>query len=118
MPTPKHFHFSFYSGSAEDDGLCPSMYSFHSSPEEKDKLLNTLAEYGLETTVDRTAKKDRIKEWIQSSVVEEEEEDELMDDVDERVERDAMDRKREELRRERGSSEATVSSSRQDSTSR
>ncbi|CAH2008057.1 unnamed protein product [Acanthoscelides obtectus] len=59
----------------EDDGLCPSMYSFHSSPEEKNKLLFSLTQYGLETTVDRVAKKDRIREWIQNSVIEEEDED-------------------------------------------
>ncbi|KAK5642022.1 hypothetical protein RI129_008189 [Pyrocoelia pectoralis] len=57
---------------AEDDGLCPSMYSFHSSPEEKNKLLFTLTQYGIETTVDRSAKKDRIRQWIQASVIEEE----------------------------------------------
>lgn len=56
----------------EDEGLCPSMYSFHSSPEEKNKLLFTLTQYGLETTVDRIAKKDRIRDWIQNSVIEEE----------------------------------------------
>ncbi|XP_075225689.1 serine/threonine-protein kinase meng-po isoform X2 [Lycorma delicatula] len=63
----------------EDDELCPSMYSFHSSVEEKNKLLATLVEYGIETTVDRVAKKDRIREWIQSSVIEEQEEDEQND---------------------------------------
>lgn len=63
--------------SAEDDGLCPSMYSFHSSPEEKNKLLFTLTQYGIETTVDRSAKKDRIREWIQSSVIEEEDEEQM-----------------------------------------
>uniref|UniRef100_A0A1Y1NAS2 Protein kinase domain-containing protein n=1 Tax=Photinus pyralis TaxID=7054 RepID=A0A1Y1NAS2_PHOPY len=57
---------------AQDDGLCPSMYSFHSSPEEKNKLLFTLTQYGIETTVDRSAKKDRIRQWIQASVIEEE----------------------------------------------
>ncbi|XP_060535492.1 serine/threonine-protein kinase SBK1-like [Cylas formicarius] len=67
----------------EEEGLCPSMYSFHSSPEEKNKLLRTLALYGLETTVDRNAKKDRIRQWIQSSVIEEENEDVDDDDVDE-----------------------------------
>lgn len=60
----------------EEDGLCPSMYSFHSSPEEKNKLLFTLTQYGIETTVDRCAKKDRIRQWIQTSVIEEENEDE------------------------------------------
>ncbi|XP_026682629.1 uncharacterized protein LOC103513699 [Diaphorina citri] len=56
---------------SEEDGLCPSMYSFHSSADEKNKLLQTLTQYGIETTVDRGAKKDRIKAWIQSSVIEE-----------------------------------------------
>lgn len=60
----------------EEEGLCPSMYSFHSSPEEKNKLLFTLTQYGIETTVDRGAKKDRIREWIQASVIEEENEEE------------------------------------------
>ncbi|KAK3921687.1 Serine/threonine-protein kinase meng-po [Frankliniella fusca] len=59
----------------EDDGLCPSMYSFHSSAEEKNKLLATLSECGIETTVDRGAKKDRIREWVQSAVIPEDDED-------------------------------------------
>nr|CAD7587372.1 unnamed protein product [Timema genevievae] len=67
----------------EDDGLCPSMYSFHSSLEEKNKLLFTLTQYGIETTVDRSAKKDRIRDWIQSSVIDEEEEDEEGNEEDE-----------------------------------
>uniref|UniRef100_A0A1B6CB69 Protein kinase domain-containing protein n=1 Tax=Clastoptera arizonana TaxID=38151 RepID=A0A1B6CB69_9HEMI len=60
----------------EEDGLCPSMYSYHSSAEEKNKLLATLVEYGIESTVDRVAKKDRIRQWIQTSVISEEEEEE------------------------------------------
>lgn len=52
------------------------MYSFHSSVEEKNKLLSTLVEYGIETTVDRRAKKDRIRQWIQTSVIEEDDEEE------------------------------------------
>lgn len=64
-------------GADERDELCPSMYSFHSSLEEKNQLLHTLTTYGIETTVDRTKKKDRIREWIQASaIVEETEEDE------------------------------------------
>ncbi|EAA13389.4 AGAP010327-PA [Anopheles gambiae str. PEST] len=59
----------------EPDELCPSMYSFHSSVEEKNKLLGTLAQCGIETTVDRAAKKNRIRDWIQSSVIAEEEEE-------------------------------------------
>lgn len=63
----------------EEEGLCPSMYSFHSSPEEKNKLLFSLTQYGLETTVDRNAKKDRIRQWIQTSVIEEEDEENISD---------------------------------------
>lgn len=73
--------------STEDDGLCPSMYSFHSSPEEKNKLLHSLTQYGIETTVDRGAKKDRIRAWIETSVIEEEDEEEAEEDTDEEEER-------------------------------
>lgn len=53
------------------------MYSFHSSLEEKNQLLHTLTTYGIETTVDHSKKKARIREWIQASaIVEENEEDE------------------------------------------
>jgi serine/threonine-protein kinase SBK len=55
--------------------LCVSMYSYHSSPEEKNKLLATLTKYGVETTVDRGGKKDRIHQWIQSSAIQEEEDE-------------------------------------------
>jgi len=50
------------------------MYSFHSSLEEKNQLLHTLTTYGIETTVDRSKKKDRIREWIQASAITEENE--------------------------------------------
>ncbi|XP_066602165.1 uncharacterized protein [Prorops nasuta] len=63
-------------GADERDELCPSMYSFHSSLEEKNQLLYTLTTYGIETTVDRSRKKDRIREWIQSSAIVEENEEE------------------------------------------
>ncbi|XP_034250004.1 serine/threonine-protein kinase SBK1 isoform X2 [Thrips palmi] len=66
----------------EDDGLCPSMYSFHSSVEEKNKLLATLSECGIETTVDRGAKKDRIHQWVQSSVIAEDDEEGESEDGD------------------------------------
>ncbi|PSN56873.1 hypothetical protein C0J52_00658 [Blattella germanica] len=84
----------------DDDGLCPSMYSFHSSVEEKNQLLFTLTQYGIETTVDRSAKKDRIRDWIQSSVIteapeEEDEDDEEYDDEERQREREAMEGKRE-----------------------
>ncbi|XP_015110862.1 serine/threonine-protein kinase meng-po isoform X2 [Diachasma alloeum] len=62
-------------GADERDELCPSMYSFHSSLEEKNQLLYTLTRYGIETTVDRAKKKDRIREWIQASAIAEENED-------------------------------------------
>ncbi|XP_043283935.1 putative serine/threonine-protein kinase YPL150W [Venturia canescens] len=63
-------------GAEERDELSPSMYSFHSSLEEKNQLLFTLTQYGIETTVDRTRKKDRIREWIESSAIAEENEEE------------------------------------------
>lgn len=56
------------------------MYSFHSSPEEKNKLLYALAQHGIETTVDRVAKKERIRDWIQQSVIQEEDEEEQIDE--------------------------------------
>ncbi|XP_050445179.1 uncharacterized protein LOC126848374 [Cataglyphis hispanica] len=59
-------------GADERDELCPSMYSFHSSLEEKNQLLHTLTTYGIETTVDHSKKKDRIREWIQASAIVEE----------------------------------------------
>lgn len=52
------------------------MYSFHSSPEEKNKLLYALTQHGIETTVDRVAKKKRIRDWIQESVIQEDDEEE------------------------------------------
>jgi len=53
-----------------------SMLSFHSSLTDKNRLLATLTRFGVETTVDRNLKKDRIKEWIATSTIEEEEPDE------------------------------------------
>ncbi|XP_072947581.1 uncharacterized protein [Epargyreus clarus] len=58
------------------DELCPSMYSFHSDPNEKNILLKHFRDNGIETTVDRQAKKQRIREWIQNSVIEEVDEEE------------------------------------------
>lgn len=52
------------------------MYSFHSSPEEKNKILFALAQHGIETTVDRVAKKKRIRDWIQESIIQEDDEEE------------------------------------------
>lgn len=64
----------------EPDELCASMYSFHSSPEEKNKLLYALTQHGIETTVDRVAKKKRIRDWIQESVIQEDNEEENDDE--------------------------------------
>ena len=47
---------------------------------DKNKLLGTLTRFGVETTVDRNLKKDRIKEWIATSTIEEDEEDHDDDD--------------------------------------
>lgn len=73
------------------------MYSFHSSVEEKNKLLFTLTQYGIETTVDRSAKKTRIQDWIQASVIAEvpEEEEEDIEEEDRQKERKAMEGKRQ-----------------------
>lgn len=62
----------------EIDELCPSMYSFHSDINEKNKLLHIFYEAGIETTVDRVAKKERIRQWIQNSVINEEDENEVI----------------------------------------
>ncbi|TMW45753.1 hypothetical protein DOY81_009169, partial [Sarcophaga bullata] len=43
----------------------------------KNRLLYNLADCGIETNVDRHTKKMRIKEWIESSVITEEDEEEL-----------------------------------------
>lgn len=58
----------------EPDELNPSLYSFHSNLEEKNKLLYSFSQQGIETVVDRVAKKNRIRDWIQSSIITEEEE--------------------------------------------
>lgn len=59
------------------------MYSFHSSPEEKNRLLFALTQHGIETTVDRKEKKQRIRDWIQESVIQEEDEEEERADEEE-----------------------------------
>ncbi|GBP53244.1 hypothetical protein EVAR_88128_1 [Eumeta japonica] len=58
------------------DELCPSMYSYHSDPNEKNILLKHFLHNGVEVTVNRQEKKQRIKEWIQNSVIEEGDEEE------------------------------------------
>jgi len=52
-----------------------SMLSFHSSLTDKNRLLGTLTRFGVETTVDRDLKKDRIKEWVAATTIEEENEE-------------------------------------------
>lgn len=103
--------------SPEDEGLCPSMYSFHSSVEEKNKLLFTLTQYGIETTVDRSAKKNRIQDWIQASVItevpEDEEEEEDMEEENRQKEREAMEGKRQN--REKTDKETAANTSRSSS---
>lgn len=66
------------SAGGDIDELCPSMYSFHSDPNEKNILLKHFRDNGIETTVDRQAKKQRIREWIQNSVIEEADEEVLL----------------------------------------
>lgn len=74
---------TYFSLANEPDELCASMYSFHSSPEEKNKLLFALTQHGIETTVDRIAKKKRIRDWIQESVILEDDEEEGDEDDEE-----------------------------------
>lgn len=77
------YFVNFFSNLAnEPDELCASMYSFHSSPEEKNKLLFALTQHGIETTVDRVAKKKRIRDWIQETVIQEDDEEEEENDED------------------------------------
>lgn len=64
----------FFQPEYEPDELNPSLYSFHSNVDEKNKLLFSFSQQGIETVVDRVAKKNRIKDWIQSSVITEEDE--------------------------------------------
>lgn len=64
-----------FTAGSDIDELCPSMYSFHSDVNEKNILLKHFRDNGIETTVDRQAKKQRIRDWIQNSVIEEGDED-------------------------------------------
>lgn len=58
------------------DELSPSLYSYQTDQEENKKFLLAFSNCGIETVVvDRAAKKERIKQWIQSSVIEEEDEE-------------------------------------------
>lgn len=65
----------FLGVSDEIDELSPSLYSYQTDQEENKKFLLAFSNCGIETSVvDRAAKKERIKQWIQSSVIEEEDE--------------------------------------------
>lgn len=52
----------------DSQSICYSTFSLHSSKVEKDKVLHALKAHGIETTVDRIAKRKRIREWIQNSL--------------------------------------------------
>ena len=52
----------------DNQSVCYSTFSIHSSKIEKDRTLHALKVRGIETTVDRAAKKKRIHEWIERSL--------------------------------------------------
>ena len=52
----------------DNQSICYSTYSMHSSKFEKDKVLKALKDHGIETTVDRAAKRKRIHEWLERSI--------------------------------------------------
>ncbi|XP_050699792.1 serine/threonine-protein kinase SBK1-like [Eriocheir sinensis] len=54
-------------GEADGQSVCYSSFSAHSCPKEKDRLLGPLKARGIETTVDRLAKRQRIHEWLERS---------------------------------------------------
>ncbi|XP_068219867.1 serine/threonine-protein kinase meng-po-like [Palaemon carinicauda] len=55
-------------GDIDNQSICYSTVSAHSCPKEKDYVLRTLKEAGIETTVDRIAKRQRIHEWLEHSL--------------------------------------------------
>ncbi|CAG0903467.1 unnamed protein product [Darwinula stevensoni] len=52
---------------SERDDPCSLAYSVASSREEKNRLLATLLRHGVETTVDREAKKEWLRQWVMDS---------------------------------------------------
>ncbi|XP_018017659.1 serine/threonine-protein kinase meng-po, partial [Hyalella azteca] len=52
----------------DNQSICYSTFSMHSSKIEKDKVLKALKDHGIETTVDRAAKRKRIHEWLERSI--------------------------------------------------
>ncbi|XP_071527878.1 serine/threonine-protein kinase SBK1-like isoform X2 [Panulirus ornatus] len=55
-------------GDVDGQSVCYSTFSMHSCPREKDRMLRTLKAHGIETTVDRIAKRQRIHEWLERSL--------------------------------------------------
>lgn len=55
-------------GDVDGQSVCYSTFSMHSCPKEKDRVLRTLKAHGIETTVDRIAKRQRIHEWLERSL--------------------------------------------------
>ncbi|KAG7163609.1 Serine/threonine-protein kinase meng-po-like 1 [Homarus americanus] len=55
-------------GDVDGQSVCYSTFSAHSCPKEKDRVLRTLKAHGIETTVDRIAKRQRIHEWLERSL--------------------------------------------------
>lgn len=55
-------------GDVDNQSCCYSTYSMHSSKLEKDKILKALKDHGIETTVDRAAKRKRIHDWLERSI--------------------------------------------------
>ncbi|KAK7083386.1 hypothetical protein SK128_018932, partial [Halocaridina rubra] len=52
----------------DNQSICYSTFSAHSCPKEKDRVLRTLKAAGIETTVDRIAKRQRIHDWLEHSL--------------------------------------------------
>ena len=55
-------------GDVDNQSVAYSTFSMHSSKLEKDKVLKALKDHGIETTVDRAAKRKRIHEWLERSL--------------------------------------------------
>ncbi|XP_045112812.1 serine/threonine-protein kinase SBK1-like [Portunus trituberculatus] len=56
-------------GDIDGQSVCYSTFSAHSCPREKDRVLGALKAHGIETTVDRVAKRQRIHEWLERSLL-------------------------------------------------
>ncbi|XP_076031398.1 uncharacterized protein LOC143019550 isoform X2 [Oratosquilla oratoria] len=72
---------------ADHQSVCYSTYSYHSSKLEKDRVHRVLKAHGIETTVDRNAKKQRINEWLECTlssrgIIEVEDDDDIRGQAD------------------------------------